>query len=244
MYFLLDFQRNIIFGWSAKCGCSHVKNLFHFLQNNRIHNLITDLSLHEEYNEWLVHNETYNSLPMFIPHTTKILLFIRNPYKRLVSGFLNKYNPKNNLYFIEWKKNKLTFRLFVEELIENNFKMINEHHFTPQLSELWDDEKLNTRKNILIDIENINYEYIEKLYEKKIPREILNYKGITNIVKPNKLFSELKLQGNISDMELIDYVDFEVEYNLFYDDDLKKKVYNFYKKDFDYFEKNDIHYDI
>lgn len=51
MYFLLDFQRNIIFGWSAKCGCSHVKNLFHFLQNNRIHNLITDLSLHEEYNE-------------------------------------------------------------------------------------------------------------------------------------------------------------------------------------------------
>lgn len=104
MYFLLDFQRNIIFGWSAKCGCSHVKNLFHFLQNNRIHNLITDLSLHEEYNEWLVHNETYNSLPMFIPHTTKILLFIRNPYKRLVSGFLNKYNPKNNLYFIEWKK--------------------------------------------------------------------------------------------------------------------------------------------
>jgi hypothetical protein len=31
MYFLIDDNKKIIFGWSAKCGCSHVKYMFKFL---------------------------------------------------------------------------------------------------------------------------------------------------------------------------------------------------------------------
>jgi len=31
MYFLVDNDKQIIFGWSAKCGCSHIKNIFWFL---------------------------------------------------------------------------------------------------------------------------------------------------------------------------------------------------------------------
>ena len=38
MRFLVDNIRKIIFGWSAKCGCSHIKYIFWFLQNNNIDN--------------------------------------------------------------------------------------------------------------------------------------------------------------------------------------------------------------
>jgi hypothetical protein len=34
MFFLVDNNNKVIFGWSAKCGCSHVKRLFWFLKNN------------------------------------------------------------------------------------------------------------------------------------------------------------------------------------------------------------------
>ena len=36
MYFLVDNKKKIIFGWSAKCGCSHIKYIYYFLQNDNI----------------------------------------------------------------------------------------------------------------------------------------------------------------------------------------------------------------
>ena len=33
MLFLINENKKVIFGWSAKCGCSHIKNLFYFLQS-------------------------------------------------------------------------------------------------------------------------------------------------------------------------------------------------------------------
>lgn len=40
MYFLVDFEKKIIFGWSAKSGCSHIKNIYLFLQGKNIKNNI------------------------------------------------------------------------------------------------------------------------------------------------------------------------------------------------------------
>ena len=40
MYFLVDNKNKVIFGWSAKCGCCHIKQIFWFLQNNKIDNKI------------------------------------------------------------------------------------------------------------------------------------------------------------------------------------------------------------
>ena len=76
MYFLIDNKNKIIFGWSAKCGCSHIKRIFWF------------------YNKGIipknVHVGSYNKLPNNIENYT-IIIISRNPYKRLVSGFLNNY---------------------------------------------------------------------------------------------------------------------------------------------------------
>ena len=32
MHFVVDHDNKIIFGWSAKCGCSHVKYIYWFLK--------------------------------------------------------------------------------------------------------------------------------------------------------------------------------------------------------------------
>ena len=34
MKFLISEKNKVIFGWSTKCGCSHVKRLFNYLEND------------------------------------------------------------------------------------------------------------------------------------------------------------------------------------------------------------------
>ena len=78
---LVDKDNKIIFGWSAKCGCSHAKHIYWFLKTGNLTNKI-----HSE--------KSSNPLPNDIQNYTT-LLFTRNPYERLVSGFLDKYaRPK------------------------------------------------------------------------------------------------------------------------------------------------------
>ena len=54
MYYLVDNSLNIIFGWSYKCGCMHIKNIFFNLQ---------------EFSE-----NIYNDLPENIEDYTIILI--------------------------------------------------------------------------------------------------------------------------------------------------------------------------
>lgn len=34
--FLVDKDKHIIFVWSAKCGCSYIKNIFWYLKTNNL----------------------------------------------------------------------------------------------------------------------------------------------------------------------------------------------------------------
>lgn len=154
MFFLVDDKLKIIFGWSAKCGCSHIKKIFWFLQNN-----IEDNKIHiqEEYDMRLPDDiSNYN-----------VIIIIRNPYERIISGFLEKYKINGHCRNM-WKYDNITFSMFINELINNNWDIIDKHHFTPQTTEYFDKNKLLEAKSLKIfDIKNINYEYIENFYEKK-----------------------------------------------------------------------------
>ena len=77
MFFLVDDTNKILFGWSAKCGCTHIKHIYWFLQN-----------VHKSLEK--PHYGTYNKLPENTEDYT-IIIICRSPYKRLVSGFLEKY---------------------------------------------------------------------------------------------------------------------------------------------------------
>ena len=226
MYFLVDTVNKIIFGWSAKCGCSHIKNIYWFLQTNNLNN-----EIHTK--------KDINNLPYDIQNYTT-LIFSRNPYKRIVSGFLDKYK-KNGQYRHLWKYPSLTFTQFVDKLIDYDWKIINKHHFEPQTEYILD-KKIYMSKTIkFYDISNIDYEYIEKLYNIKIPNSVLNKKYQHERqyqITIDKYYNEY-----VYDMNIDEYYNYKVDIKYFYNEEIIKKVFNFYIEDFKFFEENGINYE-
>jgi hypothetical protein len=225
MFFLIDSNLKIIFGWSAKCGCSHIKKIFWYLSTGDINHKI--------------HIKTeYNELPIDIENYTTIII-CRNPYNRIISGFLDKY--KTNGEFREmWKNNTIKFRDFVSEIVKENWSKIQRHHFIPQTSEKFNEDKIMKSKIIkFYDITKIDYNYIENLYNKKIPDEVIYHKqGHERGIK------EFDYNDYVYDLDMSTYYDYNVDIKYFYDDELKEKVHEFYKNDFIFFAKNGIKYEL
>jgi len=157
-----------------------------------------------------------------------ILLFSRNPYKRLVSGFLNKYST-NGEYRSRWNKKTITFSNFVDELTNYNWNVIDRHHFYPQTGGFFDKNRISKSKNVrFFDIENIDYKYIESLYGKQLPESVLNCKNERK--KRDTIF-----QGKLYDTEMSIYEDYNIPFQKFYNKEIIDKVYKYYKNDFIYF---------
>jgi hypothetical protein len=225
MFYLVDNNKKIIFCWSAKCGCSHIKKIFWYLQNNNIDNVI-----HTENDAMKLPDDIENYI---------VIIFCRNPYKRIISGFLDKYK-KDGQYRHLWNYDKITFSDFVDELIKNNWEMIERHHFTPQTSEAFNKNILTKSKHLICyDIEKINYEYIESIFDKKIPIELLSFKD--NHIR--KIYTE-NYEGEVYDLDINIYHNYNVSIQNFYNLAIHNKVYQFYEKDFIFFNENGIHYEL
>lgn len=226
MFFLVDTNKKIIFGWSAKCGCSHIKTIYWFLQTNNI-----EKNMH-------LHSKGRNKLPTDIENYTT-LIFCRNPYKRIISGFLEKYKI-NGEFRHRWKYPTITFSQFVNELIKNNWKVIDKHHFSPQTEGDFDKKILQSKSIKLYDISNIDYGYIEQLYDKKIPECVIDRKyGHERMCK---IKDALHYDKFVYDLYMMQYIDFNVDTKYFYNKEIRYKVFNFYKKDFIFFNQNGIDY--
>jgi len=222
MYFLVDAARKILFGWSAKCGCSHIKRIFYFLKNKRENSVIHC-------------DKDYSKLPRDIEKYTTIIIG-RNPYERIVSGFLDKYKPSGSFRHL-WKHDAITFAKFVEELGKGDWNMIEKHHFTPQTTEEFNKNIMLSKCIKCYDIKNIDYNYIEELYNVKIPKTILTKKE----GHERKNYSE-SIDHVVCDLEMADYYNFNVNSKYFYTEELKNKVYNFYKTDFIFFSEFGLDY--
>ena len=221
MYYITDEINKVVFGWSAKCGCSHIKNMFWFLKSDSIDN---ELHIPAEY----------KTLPKDISNYT-VIMFVRNPYNRVVSGFLH-----TGCWSWKWKTpNNILFSHFVDELITNKFDQIDHHHFEPQVNGYFHyKEIIKSKKKFIYDINNIDYKNIEKIYNKTIPESVLNFKG-THINKTTKNFESDK---KIYDLNLEEYSDYKVPIQSFFNDDIKNKIYNFYKGDFLFCKDHGIDY--
>jgi len=230
MYFLVDNINKVIFGWSAKCGCSHIKKLYQFLAKKK-HN-------------W-VHMQQYYSSPFpesFSGYT--IFIILRNPYDRIVSGYLDKYSEEGH-YYHQWTKElpALTYRNFVDEICKNEYKVIHRHHFTPQLSEDWDkfqNTLINNppKETIVYDISKIDYSYIESLYGVKISDDVLEFRG-DHINKRNET-----INYPVYDLVQTEFLDKKPTTQCFYNEEIAAKFEQFYKVDFDFAKSHGINYQI
>lgn len=225
MHYIVDNENKIIFGWSAKAGCSHIKKIYLFLKNGIIHNK----NIHDD-KKW------DTKLPSHIDEYDTLLI-IRNPYKRLVSGFLDKYK-KNGQFRYMWGEKNITFTDFVNVLCSPDcWEKIEKHHFCHQIGYDFNQVLLNKSKSIHVyDICSIDYEHIEKLYNKSIPEELIHFRGgheRTQTIKMNEL---------VYNLELDLYHDYDVPTKYFFNKALASKVYEFYKPDFLFFESNGFSY--
>ena len=170
MYFLIDKEKLIIFGWSAKCGCTHLKNIFYYLKNDKFVRNNNHYFIHTYFKWHLIPDDILNDIDRYT-----FIIFCRNPYKRLVSGFRDKYAIDGECRYKWPDKKKINFLKFINQL--GNWRYVDKHHFTPQTSEGFNYKIMNRKLVKCFDIENIDYSYIEKLYNKKIPLEIIDFKG-------------------------------------------------------------------
>ena len=86
MNYIINEEKKVVFGWSAKCGCNFVKLIFNYLSGKGI----THKMGIKDKDGIGLHEGTYLPLPDN-HHKYKIILFIRDPYQRLVSGYVEKY---------------------------------------------------------------------------------------------------------------------------------------------------------
>jgi len=232
MFFLIDKDKKICLGWSTKCGCNHVKHVFK--------SLIDQTQINQSIN---IHKNTRNQLHANY-HDYTIIVVTRNPYERLVSGFLDKFNEikmrKNSPFFLkylnQWRLKKIPINF--SNLVYNlgNWKMMDRHHFNLQLSEAWKNE---LKIHYLFDIENINYTILEQLFNKKIPEDI-------KTIRHNRNLNRVNRSGGIKifDKKIEDILETLYSYDQFYNDELKEKTYDFYKKDFLFLKEHGFYYDI
>ena len=119
----------------------------------------------------------------------------------------------------------------------NYWEVIQEHHFTPQTSESFDTKILNSKCINCYDIENIDYKYIEKLYNTTIPESILQQKQGHERGK-----YDITINKYVYNLYMITYLNSNVDMKYFYNEELKKKLFEFYKKDFIFFNNMGLDY--
>lgn len=248
MFFIEDKENKILFGNNAKSGTQHVRTLFRFLKDD-----ITDL---KTIGKKIFSNKIYpkaklvNNINTYKGYT--LIIFFRNPYERLVSAYREKYTKekKNRFKFKNYDYLDLKFNLFVEDLIKNKFKNIDNIHFKIQ-SDIGSNNIINILENadnifsniVFYDIKNIDYSYLEKLYNKTIPEHIKHFKG--SHVYEDKIQHKPIFDKPVFDLQYREYKDYKVDYGHFYNQKIKDKIKSFFKKDFDFAKKfGNIDYDV
>jgi hypothetical protein len=225
MYFIVDNDNKVIFGWTPKCGCSHIKRIYKYLKYNVI-----------QATSDKIHVLQKHKLPDDIQNYTTIII-CRNPYKRLISGFLDKYKINGEFRHL-WKYRFITFSLFINELCKNDWKMVEKHHFAPQTSEEFNKNIIMCSKCVkCYDLDNIDYKFIEELYNKKISSDILNKKE----GHERKTYTN-NYNDYVYNLYMFKYYCYNVETKYFYNKILQDKVYNFYKEDFIFFNNMGFDY--
>jgi hypothetical protein len=193
-----------------------------------------------------------------VPNGYFYIVICRNPYDRLSSAYIDKFLT-GNFFHLPFCKQVMDFyersmdderRISFEELV--NFLITQpkhniDAHFATQIS------TINTKQNPdILKLENIPG-IVSKLKELNFDNKFDNYRHIylygwikEDIKEAYKMgFNEYKIfdtfRGYPLDENEQGYKDENNNHGImpyyenFYNDELKEKVYNFYKEDFEYF---------
>ena len=232
MRYMIDTESRVIFIWNAKCGCTFLKKLFfaylgfeNYARKN-VHKL--------NRTKWLMS-------PLPPDHEKyKIFLFCRNPYNRLVSGFLNKFVTDVPNYISKRIENidEFSFEDYVDFLEKNqNTELVDEHHFGKQIDMV---EMKKMKVNFIFDIENIDRKVLDEHFKKNSDLFQCTKINWNSTKKSNKKIPHIFQMKTKALKKMMVFPD----YSSFYNNKLKNKVRTIYETDFKYFEQHGFQYTI
>lgn len=165
------------------------------------------------------------------------VLVFRNPYRRLVSGYLNKYveHEKYMKASIEAdpKVDLSTFESFVDELYRNGLNAIDVLHFSPQMKKYE-----NIEFDVLFNSEKLEplTVFINNMFStnEAMPVRVNRY-GVKNSKNRDSAIRFHALKTN----ELLDMIKSKeaMPYNKFYNDRMIDAVRSIYIDDFNFIEE-------
>lgn len=224
MQFIIIHDKKLIIFWSPKCGCSSLKTILAIYFN--IHDPVKYSHIHLNEDLDILIDKKDDNLKY---ENYDLVFLIRNPYDRLVSGFMNKYvTPKGDgKPRYTSPDNCKSFYDFCHILLKNP-KAINKHHFEPQTrGKGWMFYNFlgKPKKKYVFDTKDVNE--IKKLLDLTIDDVKDNYSKKNENLDNEKLYN-------------LDYENLRkrksVKYSNFYNNYLKKVVYEIYKNDFNFFK--------
>lgn len=219
-FWVINENKTIIF-FSSKCGSTTIYKYMKLYYNNKSKKIYKNpLILNKRDNI-----EDFKNYQKYKGYN--LIIIGRNPYHKLVSGFLDKY--VGEIY--ENPKNCNNFEDFINHLTKNKDvipKDINKSHFKPQTTGKGFDlfNLIKDNNNILkLDIKDIN-----------IVGNYINLKGKTLVGRKRSVKKKEIYKDKLWTLDYKELKNRKLNYNKFYNDNLKKKVYNYYKKDFEFFK--------
>lgn len=215
-----------MFWMSSRGGTTYLRNVYNYYVNDVLQD---DPS-----------NRTESHELAKINRKLKHVLFIRNPYGRLFSAFVYIYIIcKTDTRFGD----DLTFELFVENLDDDFYD--NDYHLLPQTF-LHESASMfkGLEFDMIMDISNINYDYLNKIFNKVLPE---THKGFINSIQgvsADKDNFDDKYKMTKVEIENLFGRGISLNYIDFYNEELICKCSEMYKGDFELFSKFGFNYSI
>ena len=212
---------NYVIGWSAKSGCTYFRQLF--------------LELHKDELDYIPPSNWHNlekdfPIPKNIDSINKIII-CRNPYKRVVSMFTNKYCGPAPIAILQnkFKLDKITFRNFVKKLayfkIQNKLNCID-HHIKEQTF------NFNKKHAYIIRLEEFDENIINIYKSLNLQPLIPNIKNFLNNDTCKNITKKNNETVYVYDKEYDINNTLFPDYKYFYDIELLDLVYKIYENDF------------
>jgi hypothetical protein len=225
MWFMVDKGRKFAIGWSAKCGCTHLKRIWLHMRTGQD-----------------IQTNVHKYIPFArLPRDTRgytILIVGRNPYDRLVSGFLDKYSKPGKFRNMWPKQVPLTFERFVHVLAHSDWNTVERHHFAPQTQDGFNITALQQARRVVVnDLNSIDYKLIEQAFHKRIPPDMITWRG--SHVRPTQNITNCS-RASIRPIDQLDKATLDAAD--LYTSQLQQLVAHTFRHDLAFFAKHGIRY--
>lgn len=226
---LVSHKYEFVLFWNGKCACTTMKKFFIKSIDDQYGYELKEKDLHTYIMKYYLNKETDEKKKDILSRYVKAIV-VRNPFTRLVSFYTNKFIVNNEPVIVDKRKpglnpKKYTFGELVNIILETP-PLCLEHHVSHQS----------------LQLDGIDFDYIMKM--ESLSDDIV---GFLDKIKLKTDFDfTVKVGGhdthyNNTAIQCDDVKSSEFNKTsipkpeFFYNDNMMKKVYNYYKNDFDRF---------